>query len=141
MAKRALASGIRGDDVAPSAAAPLVVICEDDRPVAECFAEVLEAAGYRAVVAADGEAAIRLAAELRPAAIVLDLGLPGLDGGAALARLKADRRTAAIPVVIASARPGQVTFLDRGQAAAVLEKPFDIAELEAAVSRALSASA
>jgi DNA-binding response OmpR family regulator len=116
----------------------LILICEDDRMVADCFAEALEDPGYRAFVARDAEDALRPAAEVRPDAIILDLMLPGLDGAAALARLKAHPRTAAIPVVVASTAPGQLTFLDRSQAAAVLEKPFHLAELEAAISLALT---
>ena len=117
-----------------------ILICEDDPSLAALFGDILEAAGHRAVATSSGEAALRLARDLRPAAVVLDLALPDLDGAAVLARLKADPATAGIPVVIASAYPGWLTFLDRGLAQAVLEKPCSPADLEAAVAEALGGS-
>ena len=114
-----------------------VLICEDDPSVAALFADILDAADYHVVHAPNGEAALRMAARLRPSAIVLDLDLPGPDGVAVLTRLKADPRTAPIPVVVASANLGWLTFLDRGAAAALLEKPCSVEALEDAVRAAL----
>ena len=54
--------------------------------------------GYRVVTAADGHHGIALASELQPAAITLDVMMPGMDGWAVLTALKADPATAAIPV-------------------------------------------
>jgi CheY-like chemotaxis protein len=135
VAKAASAGGDTGE-VPPSG--PLVLVCEDDPMVSDFFLDALTVFGYRAVGASDGEDALRLAAALRPSAIVLDLGLPGLDGGATLARLKGDPRTADIPVVVASAHPGWLTFLDRSQVVAVLEKPCLPTDLHAAVEQALA---
>jgi CheY-like chemotaxis protein len=117
-----------------------VLVCEDDGLVAEFFGEVLSLGGYQVLDARNGEAAIRLAVEHRPAAVLLDLALPDLDGAAVLARLKADPRTAGIPVVIVSAHPGWLTFVDRQQAAAVLEKPCPPDDLLAAVEAAIAAA-
>jgi CheY-like chemotaxis protein len=115
-----------------------ILVCEDDPDTASFFVEVLELAGYRTICAADGEAGLRLAAKHRPAAILLDLAMPGLEGGLVLTRLKADPSTAEIPVVIVSAFPGWLTFLDRQKAVAVVEKPCLPAELESAVAQALA---
>ena len=109
-----------------------ILVCEDDLLVADFFAEVLAAAGHPVAIALDGEAALRMAARLRPAAITLDLDLPRLHGGAVLGRLKGDPATAAIPVIVISAHPGWLTFPERHQAAAVLEKPVPPWELAAA---------
>ena len=119
---------------------PPILVCEDDPHVAQFFVDVLEAAGHRVVHAADGATAVRLAQELRPAALVLDLALPDLDGAAVLARLKADPGTAAIPIVVVSAYPGWLTLLDRRQAVAVVEKPCLPDDLQAAVAQALASS-
>lgn len=116
-----------------------ILVCEDDPMVLAFFADALQAAGYRVLAAPDGESALRLAARRRPAVILLDLALPRLDGPRVLSRLKANPRTAAIPVVVASAYPGWLTFLDRGQVAGVLEKPCLADELAGAVAGALTA--
>jgi CheY-like chemotaxis protein len=80
-----------------------------------------------------------MAGELKPSVITLDIDLPGQDGGAVISRLKSDPATADIPVIIISAHPGWLTFVERHQAAAVLEKPTPPWELQAAVEQALAA--
>ncbi len=129
-------SELRGPIMASLLRARIVLLCEDDPDVAAVFADILEDADYHVVRAPDGEAALRMASKLRPSAIVLDLDLPGPDGVAVLTRLKADPRTAPIPVVIASANLGWLTFLDRGAAAVLLEKPCSVEALEDAVRAA-----
>jgi CheY-like chemotaxis protein len=124
-----------------SASSRPILVCEDDPLVAGFFAEVLAAAGHTSVVARNGEVALRMAAELRPAAITLDLDLPRLHGGAVLSRLRGDPATWAIPVIVVSAYPGWLTFLERHRAAAVLEKPTPPWELATAVEQALAAAA
>jgi len=80
----------------------LVLLVEDDLKSAEITRRYLEAGGYRVVHAGDGAAGLRLAGELHPAAIVLDILLPGTDGWEVLSRLKSNAATAHIPVVILS---------------------------------------
>jgi len=63
------------------------------------YVEYLSSYGYRMVEAEDGEAALKSAFELAPSLIVMDLTLPVLDGWEATRRLRADTRTAAIPVI------------------------------------------
>lgn len=115
-----------------------VLVCEDDPMVSMFFQDVFKTVGLQVVGARDGETAVRLAAELRPAVVTLDLDLPAMDGGAVISRLKANPATAKIPVIVVSAHPGWLTFLDRHQAAAVLEKPCPPWELQAAVEQALA---
>lgn len=114
-----------------------ILVCEDDPLVSGFFQDVFKAVGYRVASAPDGESAVKLATELRPAVITLDIDLPGLDGGVVIGRLKADPATAGIPVIIISAHPGWLTFVERHQAFAVLEKPCPPWELQAAVEQAL----
>ena len=79
-----------------------VLVVEDDAHAYELISAALATAGYTSVRARHGEEAIRLAREARPVAITLDLVLPGLDGWEVLKRLKNDKATRDIPVVIIS---------------------------------------
>jgi CheY-like chemotaxis protein len=116
----------------------VILVCEDDPMVSVFFQDVFRTAGHQVVSARDGESAVRMARELRPAVMTLDIDLPGLDGGAVISRLKEDPATAEIPVIIISGHPGWLTFMERHQAAAVLEKPCPPWELQAAVEQVLA---
>jgi signal transduction histidine kinase/DNA-binding response OmpR family regulator len=85
-----------------NAAAPLVLVVEDDVHVSTVLRTYLEADGYRVEVAVDGQDAIQAARELSPFAITLDISLPKLDGWSVLNALKREPLTADIPVVIVS---------------------------------------
>jgi signal transduction histidine kinase/DNA-binding response OmpR family regulator len=116
---------------------PTVVVVEDDRRSFDLLRAYLEAAGVRVVGARDGEEGLDTARRLTPAGVILDILLPGIDGWEVLAQLKADPRTAPIPVIV-------VSMLDeRGRgfalgAAEYLVKPVDKEQLLAAVYRAAS---
>ena len=81
---------------------PEVLVIEDDPSVVRLLREYMEPAGYRVRVAPDGETGIAMAAERRPAAAILDVLLPGVDGWEALRRLKADAELRDVPVVMAT---------------------------------------
>jgi CheY-like chemotaxis protein/anti-sigma regulatory factor (Ser/Thr protein kinase) len=87
--------------------------------------------GLALLSAMQGSRGLELARDHRPGAIFLDLHLPDLPGGEVLARLRGDRRTREIPVVIlsADATPGQTTRLLAQGARAYLAKPIDVSEL------------
>lgn len=114
---------------------PTVVVVEDDRRSFDLLRAYLEAAGVRVVGARDGEEGLDTVRRLSPAGVILDILLPGIDGWEVLARLKADPRTAPIPVIV-------VSMLDeRGRgfalgAAEYLVKPVGKEQLLAAVYRA-----
>lgn len=122
-------------------AARLSVLVIDDEPQIHRFlGPALEAAGYVALRAETAREGLRLAAARGPACILLDLGLPDMDGKEALERLRA---FSSVPVIIISARDREaekVAALDAG-ADDYVEKPFGIAELlarlRAATRRAL----
>lgn len=117
-------------------AAAEILLVEDDAAAREAVGHSLVAHGYALRTAADGEAALREWERQRPDIVLLDLGLPGLDGLAVLRRI---RRDAATPVVILSARDeerGKVEALDAG-ADDYLTKPFGTAELHARIRAAL----
>jgi signal transduction histidine kinase/CheY-like chemotaxis protein len=85
-----------------------LLVIEDDPGAVRLLREYLEPAGYGMRVAPDGEAGIRMAGERRPAAIILDVLLPGIDGWEVLRRLKHDAGLRDVPVVI-------VTVVDERQ--------------------------
>jgi two-component system, NtrC family, sensor kinase len=113
---------------------PLVLLVEDDRRSVELLTLYLRDAGYRVVVASDGEQGLALARQLRPAVITLDLMLPRLDGWELLARAKEDPALAAIPVVIVSMVDERGRGFGLG-AAGYLVKPVDRAHLLAVFDR------
>jgi GAF domain-containing protein/CheY-like chemotaxis protein len=79
---------------------PLVLVVDDDATVRELVARHLERAGFSVVMANGGQEALRLARELNPAAMTLDIMMPDIDGWTVLAAVKGDPSLAAIPVVL-----------------------------------------
>ena len=94
----------RGDEVASPGRGglPDVVLVDDDRASLDLLSAYLDGSPTRVLRARDGVEALDLVRRVLPAAVVLDIKLPRLDGWQVLAELKADPATAAIPVVIAS---------------------------------------
>jgi CheY-like chemotaxis protein len=84
----------------PAAMARDVLVFEDDPSAVRLLREYLQPAGYHMRVAPDGEQGLALAREHPPAAIILDMLLPAIDGWEVLRRLKADPRLRDIPVII-----------------------------------------
>ena len=80
-----------------------LLIVEDHRHTRELYAEYMAFHGLEVATAADGHSALAQALADPPDVIVLDLMLPGIDGWETLRRLKADPRTAAIPVIVVTA--------------------------------------
>jgi len=113
-----------------------ILLVEDDERTRRAIAANLEGHGYGVRAAADGEEALVLWELRRPDLILLDLGLPGLDGLGVLRRVRGDATT---PVIVLSARGEErdkVEALDAG-ADDYLAKPFGMAELHARVRAAL----
>jgi GAF domain-containing protein/CheY-like chemotaxis protein len=77
-----------------------VLVIDDEPAVRDLMQRFLSREGFRVVTAAGGEEGLRLARELRPDAITLDVMMPGLDGWAVLTALKADPSVADIPVIM-----------------------------------------
>jgi signal transduction histidine kinase/DNA-binding response OmpR family regulator len=83
-----------------SAGLKTVLVIEDDPGAQDLLSRFLTKEGYRAVTATGGEAGVRLARELHPDVITLDVMMPDMDGWAVLSMLKADPELADIPVVM-----------------------------------------
>jgi len=84
----------------PLGAGHTVLIAEDNPEHRYLYAHVLELAGYRVLEATNGERAVALAREARPDVVVLDLGLPILDGYQVIQLLKGNALTRAIPIIV-----------------------------------------
>jgi len=114
-----------------------ILVVEDNEKSMKLFRDILLATGYRALEATNGGQAVDLAAEHAPALVLMDIHLPDLDGVQALGRLRADERTASIPVLAVTALAMQgdrERFLAAGFDGYV-SKPVNVAELLEAVRR------
>lgn len=125
------------DPHAQDGAAPTVLICDDEDSLRELIRAVL-GGRYTFLEATDGDQALALLAESRPAAIVLDLMLPRTSGFEVLARVRSDADLASTPVIIVSAW----THLEREALEAgadrFVSKPFDPDDLAEAVDTLLA---
>jgi two-component system KDP operon response regulator KdpE len=118
---------------------PLLLVVEDEPQLRRYLRATLSAHGYRMEEALDGTAGLHLAAAMRPDAVLLDLGLPDMDGLEVLRRL---REWSRVPVIILSARgqeDDKIRALDGG-ADDYLTKPFGTGELLARIRAALRRS-
>jgi two-component system cell cycle response regulator DivK len=124
---------------AASESAPLILVIDDVEDNRDVYEQFLRHAGFRVALAADGEDGLAKAVTLQPNVIVLDLGLPLLDGWEVARRLKDSQPTKTIPLI---ALTGHVTkeSRDRAVAAGVDEyctKPCAPTDLVATIRRHL----
>lgn len=80
-----------------------IMVVEDNEPSRDALARRLERRGYNVLLAVDGREAVVLGREGAPDLILMDLGLPGLDGWEATRQLKAHAATQHIPIIVLSA--------------------------------------
>jgi len=107
-----------------------VLVVDDNKVIRQLIRVNLELEGFEVVTAADGAECLEIVEQVRPDAVTLDVVMPRLDGLRTAARLRAEPRTSAIPVVIISACTQQE--VDAGLAAgadAFLAKPFEPADM------------
>lgn len=113
-----------------------VLVIEDDQPIRESLTRGLVGAGHAVRSEGTGAAALAAAVDWRPDVVVLDLGLPDLDGADVLQML---RGVSPVPVIVATARDDEaeiVRLLDRGADDYVV-KPYSAAQLEARIRAVL----
>ncbi|MDB4942828.1 MAG: multi-sensor hybrid histidine kinase [Labilithrix sp.] len=113
---------------------PVVLVIEDHPDSAVLMRETLEGAGFRARVAENGVAGLRLARSIRPAAITLDIMMPHMDGWRVLQALRDDEHTAAIPIIVCSVVDHRVMGYRLG-ASGYLTKPVEPTALLAALAK------
>lgn len=118
-----------------------VLIIEDDTDFANVLVDLAADYGLEGHVCADGESGLEYARHYRPSAIILDIGLPGMDGWEVMERLKADPRSKDIPVHFLSGKDERKKALDLG-AIDFLTKPVNkdqilgaFAKIETAISK------
>lgn len=132
-----------GRDVMPSIRPadnrPLVLVVEDDLANRALLERLLGREGYRTKAVCDGEAALLAVGEHAPDLVLLDIGLPHLDGYEVTRRLRGNIRTVAVPIILLTGRStldDVVEGLDAG-ADDFLSKPFRQPELLARIRSAL----
>jgi len=116
-----------------------ILIAEDEPNIVLSLEFLLKGAGYEVAVARDGSQAIALAGTLRPDLVVLDVMLPSVNGFEVCRRLRENRETKDIRILILTAR-GRETEVEKGLAAgahAYMTKPFATRELVNAVAELL----
>jgi signal transduction histidine kinase/DNA-binding response OmpR family regulator len=118
---------------------PMVLVVDDDHDTAELIRDTLRNEGWRAQVAHHGRQALELIARKRPDLVILDIMMPEMSGFEVLEALARDKTTAAIPVLVLTAR-GNESDARRGLALGAkryMSKPFDLRALIAEVRRHL----
>jgi CheY-like chemotaxis protein len=80
-----------------------ILLVEDNEPSRDALGRRLQRRGYEVVLAVDGQAAVTKAREVKPDLVLMDLGLPVIDGWEATRQLKADASTQGIPIIVLSA--------------------------------------
>jgi len=115
----------------------IVLIAEDVEDIRDLYVEFFQFRGFRTAVARDGEEAVALAVSLRPHVIIMDLKMPRLNGVGATRRLKQDRRTRGIPVILLTGYVATGQAALNAGAALFLTKPCLPEELESNVRRLL----
>jgi hypothetical protein len=141
--------GLRVPPITPSGEAPrpsfsddrdtikpgdrILLIVEDDVNFARILLDMAREKGFKGIVALQGDRGLALAQQLRPTAIMLDIGLPGMDGWTVLDRLKHDPQTRHIPIHVVSSLEERQRSLQLG-AIAYLQKPVSREALTAALT-------
>jgi DNA-binding response OmpR family regulator len=129
----------RGTDVSRNGTKKTVLVVDDEKDIVDLITYNLRRNGYEVLSAFDGNGAVELAQRESPDLILLDLMLPGMDGTEVARRLKADSRTATIPVIMLTAK-GEETDVVVGLTLGAddyVTKPFSMKILLARLSTIL----
>ncbi|GMU04987.1 response regulator [Corallococcus caeni] len=116
-----------------------VLVVDDDVLIQQLVTGQLEPAGFKVVTANDGLAAMKLAREVKPQAILLDIHLPRMDGWSVLSQLKSDPTLAAIPVILVSVEEQRARGFSLG-ACEYLVKPVEPERLVEVVQKSLASA-
>lgn len=111
-----------------------LLIIEDDRAFAKIMRDFGRERGFKCIVAEDGESGLHFADYYKPSAIILDIGLPGIDGWTVMERLKDNSELRHIPVHFMSANDSTLDAMRMG-AIGYLTKPVDVNKMEKAFGK------
>jgi DNA-binding response OmpR family regulator len=128
----AFAAGPRlAPNVNPAGFAPTILVADDDDAIRDLIAFKLQMADYHVVTADNGTTALHVVEQQLPAAVILDISMPGLDGLDVCYRMQALRATVDIPVIMisASGRHDDISLATTIGADDYLVKPFNPGEL------------
>jgi PAS domain S-box-containing protein len=116
-----------------SSKTPTILVVDDIEANRETLRELLEDEDYCLVEAPDGPTALKLAAEVPPDLVLLDVMMPGMNGYEVCRRMRADARLAEVPIIMVTALDDQVSRIAGIEAGAddFVTKPFNRAELRA----------
>jgi CheY-like chemotaxis protein/nitrogen-specific signal transduction histidine kinase len=114
----------RGAEMAAAQTGPMVLVIDDDPNVLDLMTRLLTKEGYQVVTASNGDEGFRVAQERRPAAITLDVLMPGIDGWTVMSKLKKAPELLDIPVVMLTVADNKSLGFALG-ASAYLSKPID----------------
>ncbi len=119
--------------------APSILIVDDEKDIVDLVAYNLEREGYEVLKAYDGEKALQLARSKTPDLIVLDLMLPGIQGLEVCKRIRQNPETAAIPIIMLTAKGEEIDKVVGLEAGAddYITKPFSVKELLARIKAVL----
>ncbi|MGH7826386.1 MAG: response regulator [Candidatus Binatia bacterium] len=108
-----------------------ILLVEDNIDLIDLLSNALKFLAFEAVIARDGLAAVELAESANPDLIIMDIGLPKLNGMDAITKIRANPKTKFIPIIAATARAmrGDRESCLRGGCDAYLAKPFSLQEL------------
>ncbi|HEU5442047.1 MAG TPA: response regulator [Ktedonobacterales bacterium] len=122
----------------PVGSSGVVLIADDDEPIAQALAYIVEECGGLPLVAAHGRQALELALTYHPALIITDLMMPQMTGAELMAALRADAAVGGYrPAAIVLMSAAGTQYMDSLGADAVLPKPFDLTDVEALIERFL----
>ncbi|MHB8384743.1 MAG: response regulator transcription factor [Candidatus Binataceae bacterium] len=130
-----------GDLIRPArrSSARRVLVADDDQAATILISTVLRHAGFSCEFARDGNSALKLARETLPDLLLLDVGLPQMDGFAVLSALRNDPATSRLPIVIVTGRNDETDIVKGFSLGAddYITKPFISGEMTARVNRVL----
>lgn len=118
----------------------LILVVEDFEDSRFMMRRLLEMAGYSVVEASDGEQAVELAVQERPALILMDLSLPKLDGLAATRTIRQHKTMGKVPIIAVSAHDAPESRIEALEAGCdeYVTKPIDFDQLDRLLKRLLS---
>ncbi len=128
---KATSGSIRDDRMDLNENDKSILIIEDDRDFAKLLFDLTREKEFKCLIADDGEAGLQMAMQYIPSAIILDVGLPRVDGWTVMERLKNNPETRHIPVYFISAMDNKLEAMQMG-AIGYLTKPVNMEELDGA---------
>lgn len=106
-----------------------IIVIEDDSDIAELIKFILDSQGFQVTIFADGRSIMNRIKEINPNLIIVDLWIPGVDGATLTKKLKKEKSTKKIPIILVSANNSLEQITKQTKADGCLAKPFNIKDL------------